>query len=302
MMNVDIDKLEKLPIKESMRGTWKRYGYDADHYDNGVQNYKIVGRYVENCLRNSVGKNFDKVKKHILEHMKDYNLAYASKNVVENVLSWKIDSDDWAEYIIDSQNRIQINKNRINRCKYWSDKRREDRTTVILNNSRTYKLKPELTEKQKMHLEICLLENNIPLGEWFVNLLCGGTITDLEYHDRLGIPQQGDKWWNYRYKNLKYRDFIEFCFVIDKDIEKYVYDERTKEGKRWKAEKKHAQSKKEREIEKENKLKYETLLHDIEAEKKYKERAKDIVDRDRHGFDENSFIGEPYHGQKRKKV
>lgn len=30
--------------------------------------------------------------------------------------------------------------------------------------------------------------------------------------------------------------------------------------------------------------------------------AKDIVDRDRHGFDENSFIGEPYHGQKRKKI
>ena len=147
-----------------------------------------------------------------------------------------------------------------------------------------------------------MLENNIPLGEWFVNLLCGGTITDTEYHDRLGIPQQGERWWYYKYNNLKHRDFIEFCFVIDKDVEKYVYDERTKEGKRWKAEKKHAQSKKEREIEKEHKLKYETLLHDIEAEKKYKERAKDIVDRDRHGFDENSFIGEPYHGQKRKKV
>jgi hypothetical protein len=28
----------------------------------------------------------------------------------------------------------------------------------------------------------------------------------------------------------------------------------------------------------------------------------DIVDRDRHGFDENSFIGGPYHGQKRKKI
>lgn len=27
----------------------------------------------------------------------------------------------------------------------------------------------------------------------------------------------------------------------------------------------------------------------------------DIIDRDRLGFDENSFIGEFYHGQKRKK-
>ena len=49
-------------------------------------------------------------------------------------------------------------------------------------------------------------------------------------------------------------------------------------------------------------MKYETLLNYIEAEKKYKERAKDIVDIYRHGFDEESFKGEFYHGQKRKKV
>ena len=45
----------------------------------------------------------------------------------------------------------------------------------------------------------------------------------------------------------------------------------------------------------------ETLLHDIESDRKYKERLKDIVDRDRMGFDENSFKGDFYHGQKRKK-
>ena len=79
---MDIEKFDKLPIKESMRGTWRRYGYDVDHYDNGIQNYKIVGRYIENYLKKSVGKNFDKVKKHILEHMKYYNLSNASKNIV----------------------------------------------------------------------------------------------------------------------------------------------------------------------------------------------------------------------------
>ena len=72
---MDIEKFDKLPTKESMRGTWRRYGYDVDHYDNGIQNYKIVGRYIENYLKKSVGKNFDKVKKHILEHMKYYNLS-----------------------------------------------------------------------------------------------------------------------------------------------------------------------------------------------------------------------------------
>lgn len=65
----DIEKMDELPVKESMRGTWRRYGCDVDHYDNGIQNYKIVGRYIENYLKKSIGKNFDKVKKHILEHV-----------------------------------------------------------------------------------------------------------------------------------------------------------------------------------------------------------------------------------------
>ena len=299
---MDIENFDNLPVKESMRKTWRRHHYDVDHYDNGVQNYKIVGRYIDNYLRKSIGKNFDKVKKHILEHMKDYNVSYASKNIVEDILSWRISKDSWSDFTIDSQNRVQINKARSVNRKEWAERRREKRTTVILNNSRTYKLNPDLTEKQKTYLEICLLENNIPLGDWFVNLLCGGTITDIEYHNRLGIPQQGERWWYYKYNNRKHVDFIEFCFVVDKDVEKYVYDENTKEGKRWKAEKQDAQSKKKRELEKEHKLKFETLLHDIETEKKCKERANDIVDRDRHGFDEDSFKGEFYHGQKRKKV
>lgn len=35
--------------------------------------------------------------------------------------------------------------------------------------------------------------------------------------------------------------------------------------------------------------------------RKAEEHKNDIVDRDRLGFDENSFKGEFYHGQKRKK-
>lgn len=45
----------------------------------------------------------------------------------------------------------------------------------------------------------------------------------------------------------------------------------------------------------------EILLHNIMVEKKRKEREEDIIARDRHGFDDESFKGEFYHGQKRKK-
>jgi len=47
--------------------------------------------------------------------------------------------------------------------------------------------------------------------------------------------------------------------------------------------------------------KLSTLLHDLEARAKAKEGAQDIIDRDRFGFDEESFKGEFYHGEKRKK-
>lgn len=44
----------------------------------------------------------------------------------------------------------------------------------------------------------------------------------------------------------------------------------------------------------------ENLLHNIEDERRRKERQEDLIKRDSHGFDENSFIGHPYHGQQRK--
>ena len=59
--------------------------------------------------------------------------------------------------------------------------------------------------------------------------------------------------------------------------------------------------KKERESDKLKKEYNDSLLYSIEYSRKKKEEAKDIIDRDRLGFDDDSFKGEEYHGQKRKK-
>jgi hypothetical protein len=74
-----------------------------------------------------------------------------------------------------------------------------------------------------------------------------------------------------------------------------------KEYKRHFAEQEDQNKKIERERKKriiENK---ENLLHRIEEKRKWEKEKNDIIDRDRLGFDENSFKGEAYHGQKRKK-
>ena len=86
----DIDKLDNLPQRLSMRHTHYKEGYTMKMYDQGVQNYKIVGRYIDRYLKKSVGKNYSKIKKHILEKMKDFNVARHESNLVESLLSMAV--------------------------------------------------------------------------------------------------------------------------------------------------------------------------------------------------------------------
>lgn len=69
---------------------------------------------------------------------------------------------------------------------------------------------------------------------------------------------------------------------------------------KYQAERTDARNKASREWQKHRAEILDTLLWRLEHEKKEKERQSDLIKRDSHGFDEHSFIGHPYHGQKRK--
>lgn len=75
----------------------------------------------------------------------------------------------------------------------------------------------------------------------------------------------------------------------------------TPEYIKYKAEEKDSTNKRRRESNKLEKEKLSTLLRSIEDKRKAAEIDKDLIDRDRLGFDDESFKGEFYHGQKRKK-
>ena len=75
----------------------------------------------------------------------------------------------------------------------------------------------------------------------------------------------------------------------------------TPEYAKYKAEEKERKNKEEREKKKLNEETISTLLWSIEDKRKADELAKDIINRDRLGFDDESFKGEFYRGQKRKK-
>ena len=80
-----------------------------------------------------------------------------------------------------------------------------------------------------------------------------------------------------------------------------VLYEGTPEYRKFKAEDKDRRNKQRRENKKLEEETLSTLLWSIEDKRKAAEIAKDIIDRDRLGFDDESFKGEFYHGQKRKK-
>ena len=106
----DIERIDNSPQRISMRKTHFRESYGMKMYDQGTQNYKIVGRYIDRYLKKSVGRNYNKVKEHILEKMKDFNVARHEPNLVESLLSSRIEFKEGdtrlKEYVIDSQGRL----------------------------------------------------------------------------------------------------------------------------------------------------------------------------------------------------
>ena len=305
----DIETIDNSPQRISMRKTHFRESYGMKIYDQGTQNYKIVGRYIDRYLKKSVGRNYNKVKEHILEKMKDFNVARHEPNLVESLLSSRIEFKEGdtrlKEYVIDSQGRLQINKKEAERTQLWINKKKERRTTVGTDTSKAmFFLRHDLTENQILLLRTILVDNGINLGGWFHHICCGGKINREKYdsiiyhikNERTEVNKHGYKWYN---ETSHARDFVESCFEVEGQI-CYYYEYKSPEYKQWIKETLKQNKKEYRERLKERELRNETLLYDLEQRKREKEREKNIVDRDRLGFDEKSFIGEPYHGQKRK--
>lgn len=304
----DIETIDNSPQRISMRKTHFQESYGMKIYDQGTQNYKIVGRYIDRYLKKSVGRNYDKVKEHILEKMKDFNVARHEPNLVESLLSSRVEFKEGdtrlKEYIIDSQGRLQINKKEAERTQFWINKKKERRTTVGKDVSNAmFFLRTDLSENQILLLRTILVDNGVNLGGWFHHICCGGRINQEKYdsiiyhikNESTEVSKHGYKWYN---ETSHTRDFVESCFEVEGQI-RYYYEYKSPEYRQWKKETLKQKKKEYRERLKERELRNETLLRDLEQRKK-KEREKNIVDRDRLGFDEKSFMGEPYHGQKRK--
>ncbi len=290
-MKVDIDKFDNMSNKESMRFSHHKDGWDMKIYDQGRHNYKIVYRYIDKCFSKSIGKNFDKVKKHIYEKMKYHNIARHDDNIIEKSINWYICKKD-SKYIVDSQNRIQFNNEYLERCK--NRRRNMMRSKLTITNpdiEPTYRLRDGITDSEINKLKNVLINNGSYNKDFFNHISNGGIISHKKYLKII---------YSLRYDSDD-RKYVESCFGIYSDNVLYIFDEKSSEYKNYKKMCSDSKRKNEREKKKEREEYNEDLLFRIEYKKKQREEEKNNIDRDRLGFDDNSFKGEPYHGQKRKK-
>ena len=304
-MNKDIDRFDNMSNKESMRGSHHKEGWCMKMYDQGKCNYKIVSRYIDRCLQKSIGKDFDKVKKHIYEKMIHHNIARHDDNIVDGLIYNHIGENDFYKYILDSQNRIQLNKEYIKSHNRRSENKKNSKLTIIdKDKDVSYRIKDGITDNEINKLKDMLINNGSYNKEVFNHIFNGGILSRKKYMEFIySIKWDGviNRRWScdYIYDTRKYAESL---FTIYDDNVLYIFDDvNSSEYIRYKKEISDRKRKERREYKKAKEEYNEDLLFCLEYNRKKKEEERNIIERDRLGFDEDSFKGEFYHGQKRKK-
>ena len=299
------NNIDRISNKESMRRSHRGNGWDMKMYDQGRTNIKIVSRYIDRCFGRSIGKNFDKVKKHIYDKMRHHITSRYDSNLIENLLPVWI--GEGCKYILDRQNRIQLNKEYIERVKLYRDYKLSDKLTILDPNiENTYRIRQDITDREIEKMRGMLIKNGSYVGDKFNHIVNGGILPASKYREFIeSINEDGkikNRWayggYDYIYDTRKY---IESCFVMSEENVVHVFDANSSEYRQYKKERQDKKHKEQREYKRQKDEYNESLLYCIEYNRKRKEEEKNNIDRDRLGFDENSFIGEGYHGQQRKK-
>lgn len=287
-MKWDLDKNGKATRK------WGYYDRRSDFYDSL---YKFLDGHI--------GKNFDesfsKFCQRFPKVMECYNTRAEFLNRFKNPNTEKVRSYD---YYVDDDGNIQSGepyRKPRKQVKVYHD----DVPTKTVIKPNLLLLRKSSAIKQyiyrslgKVAYDEIMLGRDIDIKQFegFINSTCNydfkQKITELaKTHLHIGprYTIYGDETvFNQLFPKYEYRKF---------DI---LY-EGTPEYAKYKAEEKDRKNKEERERKKIKEEKLSTLLWSIEDKRRAAEIAKDIIDRDRLGFDEESFKGEFYHGQKRKK-
>lgn len=280
--DLDLSSPQKISMRKWEDGKGRfNGGYKYwDHWDREL--YISVDRFLKSCIGRSFDKSFHKFCQKYPK--------YVGKTNTRNLFREYFFDKYRGEYYVDSNN-----------CIRQFEKLREKKDIQISI--------PITKPTDIVEVDIDYIKSNNLLYAYLYDILgkdvmnhlmnCGGKI-DTGFYDRIK--------YLFSVRGWDLRELVHsICNRKLNDIFKEVQVGRWKEvikgtndWYQYQAEKKDADKKWLREFEKEKDLKYSTLLKEIEDHKKEKERSLNIMTRDRMGFNDESFIGEPYHGRKGK--
>ena len=286
MKNRNFNEME-LPQHTSLTKDTFCYGTkeNGDFWDYKERKWfstRKVYSYIDRFWEKHVGENYNECHKKLICNLKE-----------------KFGYDDGSLYVIHTElNRIS------NKPRYWWDEFVVDDNGNILHNKRRYVKHPTVkVDNQVIHGytfnkedfnedEIGVLINR--LGKDKVNRLFTETITPEEYKK---VYELLCGYWVCSKR-------VEIDRKAHPIIEGEVveYGRGTSVYSQWKHESRDAYRKSKREERRKKLEKEESLLHDIIESRRVKERRENLSKILKHGFDEDeSFRGEEYHGEKRKR-
>lgn len=273
-----------LPTHRSMRSSAYRHrkrlkyqrGY-AYWYHGDRSFYK----WIDNFLEKSVGKNFEYVFRKIREK---YSIALNGRS------RWRSPLEVLYEYV--DKHEETPNECYPNRY-YFGDGK-------VLQKRKHEEKKDKFVKITKMHPTPFY---KIIGYNWRVNTYIYGRIGYKRYRHIMDSGGYINKVlaiklrFELASKGIKPDNYISPVYKYDS----YTCERGSKECSRYFAEQAKMRKKLEREQEKRKEEENKWILYKIEAKRKEKEEQLNIITRDRLGFNEDSFKGEFYHGQKRKR-
>lgn len=216
-----IEKFENSPIRESMNSQSRGKGWDMKQYYNGSNNRRIIGRYLRKYLKKSVGKNYNAVRKHVLEKFKDVHARHES-NVADSILSVYVGNDkSYYDYIVDEQGILQVNQAKIDRDNYWANYKRSRKRTVSSDEPKTYKLKDNLSTEDMMKLRYILISKIRLTRKQIEHIMNNGIIQELLYN--ILIDRENRYFW-FRKLTTEESAFVANCFDLISGVDYVIKD------------------------------------------------------------------------------
>lgn len=219
---MEIEKFENSPVRESMNSQSRGKGWDMKQYYNGSNNRRIIGRYLRKYLKKSIGKSYNAVRKHVLEKFKDVR-ARGESNVADAILNLYVGKDkDYHDYLVDEQGRLQMNQAKINRDNYWANYKRLKKRTVSSGESKTYRIKENLSTEDAIKLRTILMSKIHLTRKQIEHIMYKGIVSEILY--KILIDSNNRYYLFARKLTTEESAFVANCFDIVSGVDYVIKD------------------------------------------------------------------------------